>query len=128
MASAALKGCARLTRECFRLDEKEADENKENLDVCKDKEGDAGKKRVEHEISEGNVATAAAAALASAATKAKVCRAQISTASGFRCCSGNAFKMTPLFAKAPMELVSASHAFLKCTFCAPRLQLYECYH
>nr|XP_028606565.1 SWI/SNF complex subunit SMARCC1 isoform X1 [Podarcis muralis] len=52
-------------------DEKEADENKENLDVCKDKEGDAGKKRVEHEISEGNVATAAAAALASAATKAK---------------------------------------------------------
>uniref|UniRef100_A0A803TYX2 SWI/SNF related, matrix associated, actin dependent regulator of chromatin subfamily c member 1 n=1 Tax=Anolis carolinensis TaxID=28377 RepID=A0A803TYX2_ANOCA len=53
------------------LDEKEAEENKENLDVCKDKEGDAGKKRVEHEISEGNVATAAAAALASAATKAK---------------------------------------------------------
>ncbi|XP_033022040.1 SWI/SNF complex subunit SMARCC1 isoform X1 [Lacerta agilis] len=52
-------------------DEKDADENKENLDVCKDKEGDAGKKRVELEISEGNVATAAAAALASAATKAK---------------------------------------------------------
>uniref|UniRef100_A0A803SZT8 SWI/SNF related, matrix associated, actin dependent regulator of chromatin subfamily c member 1 n=1 Tax=Anolis carolinensis TaxID=28377 RepID=A0A803SZT8_ANOCA len=54
-----------------KTDEKEAEENKENLDVCKDKEGDAGKKRVEHEISEGNVATAAAAALASAATKAK---------------------------------------------------------
>uniref|UniRef100_A0A8D2L2G1 SWI/SNF related, matrix associated, actin dependent regulator of chromatin subfamily c member 1 n=1 Tax=Varanus komodoensis TaxID=61221 RepID=A0A8D2L2G1_VARKO len=52
-------------------DEKEAEENKENLDVYKDKEGDAGKKRAEHEISEGNVATAAAAALASAATKAK---------------------------------------------------------
>ncbi|XP_062978397.1 SWI/SNF complex subunit SMARCC1 [Elgaria multicarinata webbii] len=52
-------------------DEKEAEENKENLDIRKDKEGDAGKKRVEHEISEGNVATAAAAALASAATKAK---------------------------------------------------------
>ncbi|KAJ6655085.1 hypothetical protein lerEdw1_005989 [Lerista edwardsae] len=52
-------------------DEKETEENKENLDVCKDKEGDTGKKRVEHEISEGNVATAAAAALASAATKAK---------------------------------------------------------
>uniref|UniRef100_A0A8D2Q2Q9 SWI/SNF related, matrix associated, actin dependent regulator of chromatin subfamily c member 1 n=1 Tax=Varanus komodoensis TaxID=61221 RepID=A0A8D2Q2Q9_VARKO len=50
---------------------KEAEENKENLDVYKDKEGDAGKKRAEHEISEGNVATAAAAALASAATKAK---------------------------------------------------------
>uniref|UniRef100_A0A8D2L249 SWI/SNF related, matrix associated, actin dependent regulator of chromatin subfamily c member 1 n=1 Tax=Varanus komodoensis TaxID=61221 RepID=A0A8D2L249_VARKO len=55
----------------FCLDEKEAEENKENLDVYKDKEGDAGKKRAEHEISEGNVATAAAAALASAATKAK---------------------------------------------------------
>uniref|UniRef100_A0A8C9U8N3 SWI/SNF related BAF chromatin remodeling complex subunit C1 n=1 Tax=Serinus canaria TaxID=9135 RepID=A0A8C9U8N3_SERCA len=37
----------------------------------KDKEAEAGKKKVEHEISEGNVATAAAAALASAATKAK---------------------------------------------------------
>ncbi|XP_042330695.1 SWI/SNF complex subunit SMARCC1 [Sceloporus undulatus] len=54
-----------------KTDEKEAEENKENLDVCKDKEGEVGKKRVEHEISEGNVATAAAAALASAATKAK---------------------------------------------------------
>ncbi|XP_060104226.1 SWI/SNF complex subunit SMARCC1 [Heteronotia binoei] len=52
-------------------DEREAEENKENLDVCKDKDSDAGKKRAEHEISEGNVATAAAAALASAATKAK---------------------------------------------------------
>uniref|UniRef100_A0A452T6H8 SWI/SNF related, matrix associated, actin dependent regulator of chromatin subfamily c member 1 n=1 Tax=Ursus maritimus TaxID=29073 RepID=A0A452T6H8_URSMA len=35
------------------------------------RESDLGKKKVEHEISEGNVATAAAAALASAATKAK---------------------------------------------------------
>ncbi|XP_065254246.1 SWI/SNF complex subunit SMARCC1 [Emys orbicularis] len=52
-------------------EEKEAEENKENVDACKDKESDAGKKKVEHEISEGNVATAAAAALASAATKAK---------------------------------------------------------
>ncbi|XP_053118086.1 SWI/SNF complex subunit SMARCC1 isoform X3 [Hemicordylus capensis] len=51
--------------------DEEAEENKENLDVCKDKESDVGKKRMEHEISEGNVATAAAAALASAATKAK---------------------------------------------------------
>lgn len=41
---------------------------------------EAGKKKVEHEISEGNVATAAAAALASAATKAKVCSAHRSTA------------------------------------------------
>jgi len=41
---------------------------------------EAGKKKVEHEISEGNVATAAAAALASAATKAKVCSVHISTA------------------------------------------------
>lgn len=32
-----------------------------------------GKKKVEHEISVKSVATAAAAALASAATKAKVC-------------------------------------------------------
>ncbi|XP_061442147.1 SWI/SNF complex subunit SMARCC1 isoform X2 [Rhineura floridana] len=52
-------------------DEEDTGEKKQNLDVCKDKEGDAGKKRAEHEISEGNVATAAAAALASAATKAK---------------------------------------------------------
>ena len=35
---------------------------------------------MEHEISEGNVATAAAAALASAATKAKVCFTQTSLA------------------------------------------------
>uniref|UniRef100_A0A452IIU6 SWI/SNF related, matrix associated, actin dependent regulator of chromatin subfamily c member 1 n=1 Tax=Gopherus agassizii TaxID=38772 RepID=A0A452IIU6_9SAUR len=47
------------------------EENKENVEACKDKESDTGKKKVEHEISEGNVATAAAAALASAATKAK---------------------------------------------------------
>uniref|UniRef100_A0A8C3LZ63 SWI/SNF related, matrix associated, actin dependent regulator of chromatin subfamily c member 1 n=1 Tax=Chrysolophus pictus TaxID=9089 RepID=A0A8C3LZ63_CHRPC len=52
-------------------EEKEAEENKENVDASKDKELEAGKKKVEHEISEGNVATAAAAALASAATKAK---------------------------------------------------------
>uniref|UniRef100_A0A8U8C222 Uncharacterized protein n=1 Tax=Geospiza parvula TaxID=87175 RepID=A0A8U8C222_GEOPR len=52
-------------------EEKEAEENKENVDGSKDKEAEAGKKKVEHEISEGNVATAAAAALASAATKAK---------------------------------------------------------
>uniref|UniRef100_A0A452IIS3 SWI/SNF related, matrix associated, actin dependent regulator of chromatin subfamily c member 1 n=1 Tax=Gopherus agassizii TaxID=38772 RepID=A0A452IIS3_9SAUR len=54
-----------------KLEEKEAEENKENVEACKDKESDTGKKKVEHEISEGNVATAAAAALASAATKAK---------------------------------------------------------
>ncbi|NWW49207.1 SMRC1 protein, partial [Pedionomus torquatus] len=52
-------------------EEKEAEENKENVDAGKDKENEAGKRKVEHEISEGNVATAAAAALASAATKAK---------------------------------------------------------
>lgn len=57
--------------ECL-AEEKEAEENKENVDGSKDKEAEAGKKKVEHEISEGNVATAAAAALASAATKAKV--------------------------------------------------------
>lgn len=67
----------RLTWIHFCLDEKEAEENKENLDVCKDKEGGPGKRRAEHELSEGNVATAAAAALASAATKAKVCQGQI---------------------------------------------------
>ncbi|NXP00954.1 SMRC1 protein, partial [Certhia brachydactyla] len=54
-----------------KTEEKEAEENKENVDGSKDKEAEAGKKKVEHEISEGNVATAAAAALASAATKAK---------------------------------------------------------
>uniref|UniRef100_A0A452T6E6 SWI/SNF related, matrix associated, actin dependent regulator of chromatin subfamily c member 1 n=1 Tax=Ursus maritimus TaxID=29073 RepID=A0A452T6E6_URSMA len=51
--------------------EKETEENKELTDSCKERESDLGKKKVEHEISEGNVATAAAAALASAATKAK---------------------------------------------------------
>uniref|UniRef100_A0A8B9UM29 SWI/SNF related, matrix associated, actin dependent regulator of chromatin subfamily c member 1 n=1 Tax=Anas zonorhyncha TaxID=75864 RepID=A0A8B9UM29_9AVES len=54
-----------------KTEEKETEENKENVDASKDKENEAGKKKVEHEISEGNVATAAAAALASAATKAK---------------------------------------------------------
>uniref|UniRef100_A0A8C7CBZ3 SWI/SNF related BAF chromatin remodeling complex subunit C1 n=1 Tax=Neovison vison TaxID=452646 RepID=A0A8C7CBZ3_NEOVI len=49
----------------------ETEENKELTDTCKERESDLGKKKVEHEISEGNVATAAAAALASAATKAK---------------------------------------------------------
>lgn len=54
------------------VEEKETEENKELTDACKDRENDTVKKKVEHEISEGNVATAAAAALASAATKAKV--------------------------------------------------------
>uniref|UniRef100_U3JH95 SWI/SNF related BAF chromatin remodeling complex subunit C1 n=1 Tax=Ficedula albicollis TaxID=59894 RepID=U3JH95_FICAL len=62
--------CDRLGWGCL-AEEKEAEENKENVDGSKDKEAEAGKKKVEHEISEGNVATAAAAALASAATKAK---------------------------------------------------------
>lgn len=57
----------------FFPEEKETEENKELTDTCKERESDIGKKKVEHEISEGNVATAAAAALASAATKAKVC-------------------------------------------------------
>ncbi|XP_013924714.1 PREDICTED: SWI/SNF complex subunit SMARCC1 [Thamnophis sirtalis] len=52
-------------------DDKNADDNKENFDVGKEKEVGGGKRRSEHELSEGNVATAAAAALASAATKAK---------------------------------------------------------
>lgn len=65
------KACNGLGWECL-TEEKEAEENKENVDGSKDKEAEAGKKKVEHEISEGNVATAAAAALASAATKAKV--------------------------------------------------------
>ena len=58
-------------------EEKETEENKELTDSCKERESDVGKKKVEHEISEGNVATAAAAALASAATKAKVCPWQL---------------------------------------------------
>ncbi|XP_026576869.1 SWI/SNF complex subunit SMARCC1 [Pseudonaja textilis] len=54
-------------------DDKDADEaDKENFDGGKEKDGGGGgKRRVEPELSEGNVATAAAAALASAATKAK---------------------------------------------------------
>lgn len=42
-------------------------EEKVASEECKDK-----RKKVEHDIDEGNIATAAAAALASAATKAKV--------------------------------------------------------
>ncbi|XP_010622871.1 SWI/SNF complex subunit SMARCC1 [Fukomys damarensis] len=57
--------------EDIKLEEKETEENKELTDACKERENDTTKKKVEHEISEGNVATAAAAALASAATKAK---------------------------------------------------------
>ena len=52
-------------------EEKETEENKELTDSCKERESDVGQKKVEHEISEGNVATAAAAAHGSAATKAK---------------------------------------------------------
>lgn len=59
------------TSEDVKPEEKENEENKELTDTCKERESDTGKKKVEHEISEGNVATAAAAALASAATKAK---------------------------------------------------------
>uniref|UniRef100_A0A8C5SFT3 SWI/SNF related BAF chromatin remodeling complex subunit C1 n=1 Tax=Laticauda laticaudata TaxID=8630 RepID=A0A8C5SFT3_LATLA len=53
--------------------DKDADEaDKENFNGGKEKDGGGGgKRRVEPELSEGNVATAAAAALASAATKAK---------------------------------------------------------
>nr|XP_033787831.1 SWI/SNF complex subunit SMARCC1 isoform X3 [Geotrypetes seraphini] len=49
----------------------EAEENKENVDLAKEKEISLMKKKMEYDISEGNVVTAAAAALASAATKAK---------------------------------------------------------
>ncbi|XP_072926055.1 SWI/SNF complex subunit SMARCC1 isoform X1 [Hemitrygon akajei] len=53
-------------------EDKDKEENKENIDVSgKDKEMDVGKKKLEHHIGEGNIVTAAAAALASAATKAK---------------------------------------------------------
>uniref|UniRef100_A0A4W3IZC8 SWI/SNF related BAF chromatin remodeling complex subunit C1b n=1 Tax=Callorhinchus milii TaxID=7868 RepID=A0A4W3IZC8_CALMI len=53
-------------------EEKDKEENKENIDVNgRDKELEVGKKRLEHHIGEGNIVTAAAAALASAATKAK---------------------------------------------------------
>ncbi|XP_072324217.1 SWI/SNF complex subunit SMARCC1 isoform X1 [Scyliorhinus torazame] len=53
-------------------DEKDKEENKENIDVSgRDRELDVGKKKLEHRIGEGNIVTAAAAALASAATKAK---------------------------------------------------------
>uniref|UniRef100_A0A2K5DPY9 SWI/SNF related, matrix associated, actin dependent regulator of chromatin subfamily c member 1 n=1 Tax=Aotus nancymaae TaxID=37293 RepID=A0A2K5DPY9_AOTNA len=52
-------------------EEKETEENKELTDTCKERENDTGKRKVEHEIFKGNVATAAAAALASAAIKGK---------------------------------------------------------
>ncbi|XP_053324033.1 SWI/SNF complex subunit SMARCC1 isoform X2 [Spea bombifrons] len=49
--------------------EDDSEENKENIEAAK--ESDPAKKKIENDISEGNVAMAAAAALASAATKAK---------------------------------------------------------
>ncbi|KAM4705343.1 SWI/SNF complex subunit SMARCC1 [Rhinophrynus dorsalis] len=49
--------------------EEETEENKENVDSTK--ETDPVKKKADNDLSEGNVAMAAAAALASAATKAK---------------------------------------------------------
>uniref|UniRef100_A0A8B9STV1 SWI/SNF related, matrix associated, actin dependent regulator of chromatin subfamily c member 1 n=1 Tax=Anas platyrhynchos TaxID=8839 RepID=A0A8B9STV1_ANAPL len=52
-------------------DTKTGNDSQLTLMQAKTKKTEAGKKKVEHEISEGNVATAAAAALASAATKAK---------------------------------------------------------
>lgn len=46
-------------------------ENKELSDTCQERGSGIGNNRAERHISEGNVATATAAALASAATKAK---------------------------------------------------------
>ncbi|XP_039593648.1 SWI/SNF complex subunit SMARCC1 isoform X2 [Polypterus senegalus] len=51
--------------------EKDKEEEKENLDTSRDSDWESGKKKLEPELEEGNIATAAAAALASAATKAK---------------------------------------------------------
>ncbi|XP_043922002.1 SWI/SNF complex subunit SMARCC1 [Protopterus annectens] len=51
--------------------ETDKEENKENIENAEEKEADLMRKKIEQEIAEGNVATAAAAALASAATKAK---------------------------------------------------------
>uniref|UniRef100_G1Q857 SWIRM domain-containing protein n=1 Tax=Myotis lucifugus TaxID=59463 RepID=G1Q857_MYOLU len=56
--------------EDLKSEEKESEENKELTDTCKERESEIGKK-VEHEVSEGHVATAAAAALPSAATNAE---------------------------------------------------------
>ena len=50
---------------------KENKENKELTGTCKERSDIRNKKVIEHEISEGKVATVAAAALASAATKVK---------------------------------------------------------
>lgn len=51
--------------------EKEA-KNKELSATCQERESDIGSNRAERNISEGNVATATAAGLSSAATKAKL--------------------------------------------------------
>ncbi|XP_033856366.2 SWI/SNF complex subunit SMARCC1-like isoform X2 [Acipenser ruthenus] len=51
--------------------DKDQEEEKENMDTSRDSDWESGKKKVEPEVGEGNIATAAAAALASAATKAK---------------------------------------------------------
>lgn len=41
--------------EDIKLEEKEIEENKEFIDMCKERESDIGKKKVEYEIFEGNV-------------------------------------------------------------------------
>ncbi|XP_006635727.1 SWI/SNF complex subunit SMARCC1 isoform X1 [Lepisosteus oculatus] len=51
--------------------DKEKEESQESGEISKEGEGEDGRKKVEPEVEEGNIATAAAAALASAATKAK---------------------------------------------------------
>ncbi|MGH0130718.1 UNVERIFIED_CONTAM: hypothetical protein FKN15_026566 [Acipenser sinensis] len=51
--------------------DKDQEEEKENMDKSRDSDWESGKKKVEPDVGEGNIATAAAAALASAATKAK---------------------------------------------------------
>lgn len=52
--------------------ETSSDQEKDKEDKAATEDGKDKRKKVEHDIDEGNIATAAAAALASAATKAKV--------------------------------------------------------
>ncbi|XP_061101053.1 SWI/SNF complex subunit SMARCC1-like isoform X2 [Conger conger] len=51
--------------------DKDGEEAMDTAEGPKEAEGEEGRKKLEHDVGEGNIATAAAAALASAATKAK---------------------------------------------------------
>lgn len=80
--------------------ETSTDQEKEKEEKAATEEGEEKRKKLVHDIGEGNIATAAAAALASAATKAKVrlqedCVSTVNTTSlACQCCSARTIQPT----------------------------------